>query len=152
MLMHVRIAALEDVPALIRLYRHLNPSDDDAGLEDAERSFNLLKAYPGSGIFVGCYDGNVVCTCTLIVIPNITRAGSPYALIENVVTHGEHRNKGYGKMVIDQAVKAAWNVNCYKVMLMTGSQRPAVHNFYRAAGFEQNKTGFQIRRAPERRS
>ncbi len=37
----------------------------------------------------------MVATCTLVVIPNLTRGGTPYALIENVVTHTDHRNKGY---------------------------------------------------------
>jgi hypothetical protein len=44
-----------------------------------------------------------------------------------------------------RAVTAAWQVDCYKVMLMTGSKRTSTLAFYTSAGFEQNKTGFQIR-------
>jgi hypothetical protein len=36
--------------------------------------------------------------------------------------------------------------NRYKVMLMTGSKRPSALAFHASAGFEQNKTGFQVRR------
>jgi hypothetical protein len=31
------------------------------------------------------------------------------------------------------------------VMLMTGSKRPSTLAFYASAGFEQSKTGFQVR-------
>ena len=46
------------------------------------------------------------------------------------------------------AIDAAWQAGCYKVMLMTGSTNPATHRFYVGAGFQQSKTGYQIRRAP----
>jgi GNAT superfamily N-acetyltransferase len=70
----------------------------------------------------------------------------PYALIENVVTHTDHRNRGFGKAILKAATERAWVEGCYKVMLMTGSKRPSTIAFYGAAGFEQTKTGFQIRR------
>jgi len=35
-------------------------------------------------------------------------------------------------------------------MLLTGSKTPATLKFYKDVGFEQNKTGFQIRRLPVR--
>ncbi|MGN6422950.1 MAG: GNAT family N-acetyltransferase [Asticcacaulis sp.] len=148
----VRFADSGDVPALLQLYRHLAPDDALTPLDDALKNRELLQLYPGSGIIVGCVDGALVATCTLIVIPNLTRGGAPYALIENVVTDAAHRNTGYGKTVLKAATEAAWRSGCYKVMLLTGSQRPETLQFYQAAGFEQSKTGFQMRRLPPRRS
>lgn len=83
---------------------------------------------------------------TLIVVPNLTRKGAPYALIENVVTHADHRKRGYAGVLIRRAIDQAWSDGCYKVMLLTGSQDPATLRFYENCGFLQNKTGFQIRR------
>ncbi|MFM7304986.1 MAG: GNAT family N-acetyltransferase, partial [Alphaproteobacteria bacterium] len=37
-----------------------------------------------------------------------------------------------------------------KVMLMTGSRQPSTLKFYENAGFEQTKTGFQMRRMAAR--
>lgn len=148
----VRFADGGDVPALLQLYRHLDPDDAATSLDDALKNRELLQLYPGSGIIVGCMDGAVIATCTLIVIPNLTRGGAPYALIENVVTDAAHRNKGYGKTVLKAATEAAWRSGCYKVMLLTGSQRQETLQFYQAAGFEQSKTGFQMRNLPPRRS
>ena len=52
--------------------------------------------------------------------------------------------------MLAEVARRAWAAGCYKVMLMTGSQRDSTLGFYRAAGFEQSKTGFQIRRLPPR--
>jgi len=71
----------------------------------------------------------------------------PYALIENVVSAISHRGQGYGKAVVLHAIDAAWQAGCYKAMLLTGRTDPAIHKFYEACGFVQNKTGFQVRRS-----
>ncbi|WP_337271248.1 GNAT family N-acetyltransferase [Oryzifoliimicrobium ureilyticus] len=150
--MRIRIIDDADIRKLLELYRHLDPDDKETTTEDARKNWESLKRYPGSEIIVGCLDNELVTTCTLVVIPNLTRGGASYALIENVVTHTAYRKRGYGKAVLQEAVEAAWRAGCYKVMLLTGSKRCAVHKFYQEAGFEQNKTGFQIRRIPPRSS
>ncbi|MCM2291220.1 GNAT family N-acetyltransferase [Allorhizobium sp. BGMRC 0089] len=107
-----------------------------------------MLSHPGMTIFLGLDEtGSPASTATLIVIPNLTRSMRPYALIENVVSLETHRGRGFGKAVVTYAIDAAWQAGCYKVMLLTGSNRPAVHRFYEACGFVQNKTGFQIRRS-----
>lgn len=150
--MDIRFAEREDIQPLLKLYRHLDPDDRDTTLEDALTYWEQMMRYPGSGILVAYAGDTLVATCTLVVIPNLTRGGTPYALIENVVTHAEHRNKGYGKAVLKTATEAAWAAGCYKVMLLTGSKAAATLKFYQDAGFEQSKTGFQMRRIPPRAS
>lgn len=142
----VRSALRSDLPELLALYPHLNPADPPLTLAIAERRFDDLRKFDGSAIFVGIEDDAIVSSCTLIVIPNLTRAGKPYGLIENVVTHAVYRGRGFGKKILGAAVEAAWRNDCYKVMLMTGSKEASTMAFYAAAGFVQNKTGFQIRR------
>lgn len=92
----------------------------------------------------------MVASCTLVVVPNLARGGKPYGLIENVVTHGDFRNRGFGRKLLDAASDAAWLADYYKVMLMTGSKRPETIRFYLRSGFEQSKTGFQKRRVAVR--
>jgi len=150
MQMKIRFAGRRDIPQLLKLYRHLDPDDKETPIADALRNWEQMMLYVGSNILIGCVDGNIVTTCTLIVIPNLTRGGAPYALIENVVTDSAYRNRGYGKAVLRAAAEAAWQANCYKVMLLTGSKRPATLKFYQDAGFEQSKTGFQMRKLPPR--
>jgi GNAT superfamily N-acetyltransferase len=146
----VRSIEKADLPALLELYRDLTPSDPPLAFKDAASIWKQLSRYAGSTIFVGERRQVLVATCTLIVVPNLTRGGLPYALIENVVTGSKYRKQGNGGAVLKHAVAAAWNLNCYKVMLLTGSKDPATLKFYQEVGFEQNKTGFQIRRLPVR--
>ena len=146
----IRPALPADLPQLLALYRHLDPSDETPSLDLAAQRLAELQTYRGSAVLVGLSGSAVVASCTLIVIPNLTRAGRPYGLIENVVTDAAFRGRGYGKQILQAAVTAAWQADCYKVMLMTGSKKPSTLAFYASAGFEQNKTGFQIRRLPPR--
>jgi GNAT superfamily N-acetyltransferase len=148
--LNIRPALRSDLPRLFALYPHLNPADEIPPLDVAERRFDDLGKYDGSAIFVGVAQDAIVGSCTLVVIPNLTRGGQPYGLIENVVTHAAYRGRGFGKQLLRAAVAAAWQADCYKVMLMTGSKKPSTLAFYTAAGFEQSKTGFQVRRLPSR--
>jgi N-acetylglutamate synthase-like GNAT family acetyltransferase len=142
----IRAARAKDLPALLALYRQLNPDDPVLPEAEAGARFAQILAHPGTTIFVTCADGVAVSSVSLVVIPNMTRGGQPYALIENVVTHADHRRRGHGRALIDTAVASAWDLGCYKVMLLTGSTEPATLRFYANCGFSQNKTGFQIRR------
>lgn len=146
----IRRATRDDLPELIQLYRHLVPGDEPLNSEEAGLIWDRFSRFDGSAIFLGVRDGELVATCTLVVIPNFTRGGASYALIENVVTHADFRGLGYGKAVLAEAVEAAWACGCYKVMLLTGSKVPATLGFYDNAGFARTKTGFEIRRLPAR--
>ena len=89
---------------------------------------------------------------TLHILPNMTQGGRPYALIENVVTHADHRGSGCGRRVIEAAVQRAWEADCYKVMLLTG-QRAKARCFYEALGFSADeKWAMTLRRAPVRQA
>jgi GNAT superfamily N-acetyltransferase len=64
-------------------------------------------------------------------------------LIENVVTHPDHRRQGFGGQVLQYALQIAWDQNCYKVMLLTGRKEESTMVFYEKAGFVRGvKTGF----------
>ncbi|MFB2561870.1 GNAT family N-acetyltransferase [Rhizobium sp. IMFF44] len=142
----VRSVAMADLPTLLALYRHLNAEDPILELGLAESRLTEVLAHPGMTI-LAAFDGDeAVSSVTLVVIPNLTRGGAPYALIENVVTDADHRRRGLAGTVIRRAFASAWERNCYKVMLLTGSKNPATLRFYANCGFKQDKTGFHIRR------
>ena len=147
----IRAAHASDLEGLLKLYSQLNPSDEAMSLDLAASRLDQVNQLPGSAVFLGLLGDDLVASCTLIVIPNLTNGGKPYGLIENVVTHAGYRGRGYGTSILHAAAKAAWDAGCYKVMLMTGSKQPSTLKFYENAGFEQTKTGFQIRRISARR-
>ncbi|WP_064684346.1 GNAT family N-acetyltransferase [Rhizobium bangladeshense] len=143
----IRRATAGDLPGLSVLYRHLNPTDPVLDKPMAGERFSAILAHPGMTVFIAFAGDVAAATATLIVVPNLTRGGASYALIENVVTHTDHRRQGYAGAVIGHAVEQAWKAGCYKVMLLTGSKNPATLRFYENCGFIQDKTGYQIRRA-----
>ena len=142
----IREVAEAELPALLHLYTHLNPNDPALPLNEAAELWTPIVQDPNQCVY-GAYLGReLVATCGLIVIPNLTRGGRPYALIENVVTHSEHRRRGFATAVLKHALEAAWERNCYKVLLMTGSKNEATLRFYENAGFRRgDKTGFVAR-------
>ncbi len=144
--LHIRRAHRGDLSRLLDLYQHLNPGDDLPTPTRAAEIFDQFVANGESAILVGEVGTVIAASCLLIVVPNLTRGGSSFGLIENVVTHPDFRQRGFGKQILRAASDACWLAGCYKVMLMTGSKNPATINFYLGAGFEQSKTGFQIRR------
>lgn len=147
----IRPLAAADLPQLLALYTHLHADDDPLPVaEVVDVVWQELLASPRHsywGAFVQC-DGaaQLVATCTLTVVPNLTRGCKPYGLIENVVTHGAHRGAGHGKAVLNAAQQHAWSQGCYKVMLMTGRKDVATLGFYASAGFDgQTKHAFMAR-------
>jgi GNAT superfamily N-acetyltransferase len=143
----IRPAVIRDLQNLITLYQHLSPTDPVLAPDVAIERFSAILAQPGMTIFIGVAGEIAAATVTLIIVPNLTRNGASYALIENVVTHADHRKQGYAGKVIQHAIAEAWKAGCYKIMLLTGSRNPATLRFYENCGFVQDKTGYQIRRA-----
>jgi len=142
----IRPAAVGDLQGLTTLYQHLNPTDPVLSAHMATERFCAILAQPGMTVLIGFAGEIAAATVTLVIVPNLTRNGASYALIENVVTHADHRKQGYAGKLIRHAIEEAWNVGCYKVMLLTGSKNPATLRFYENCGFMQDKTGYQIRR------
>lgn len=137
--MLIREARLEDLTGLMRLYAQLNP--EDPIVEDGRdvNEFQKIISSDNLFIFVGTAREQIIATCYLNIIPNLSRGASPYGVIENVVTDMEFRNMGYGQAMIKHALDFAWSHQCYKVMLQTGSRRESTHRFYESCGFKANE-------------
>ena len=96
-----------------------------------------------TGAIVCETDGKIVASCVCVIIPNLTRNVRPYAFVENVVTHGKYRKKGYATDCLNFAKKIAEENHCYKIMLLTGSKEEGTLNFNRNAGYNSSdKTAF----------
>jgi len=84
-------------------------------------------------------DGKVVSSVQMAIIESLTHNIRPFAVIENVVTHIDYRNKGFASALLDNASEIAKEHQCYKVFLETGSNKESTLNFYRNNGFEIDK-------------
>jgi GNAT superfamily N-acetyltransferase len=148
-------AAPDDLPQLLELYRCLHPGDPalDPAAGDVQAIWRSILADPRHHCLVGRCDGRIVATCILLIVPNLTRGGRSYAIIENVVTHPDYRRRGFAGGLLRHAVSMAWGEGCYKVELLTSRNDEAVLRFYEGAGFDRgDKTAFVIRNPAHLRS
>jgi GNAT superfamily N-acetyltransferase len=126
-----------DLAELLALYRHLHEADDPLPETSVVGSvWKRILADPNQhymGVFAG---GELVASCVLAILPNLTRGCRSYGLVENVVTRADMRRRGYGKAVLEAALNYAWARNCYKVVLLTGRKSEGVYRFYESAGFD----------------
>ena len=139
----IREAEERDLLPLLALYLYLHET------RVPEESGHLRAVWQGilqdenHHLIVCEEDGRIVSSCVCVVILNLTRNARPYALIENVVTHPDYRQRGLASACLDYAKQIAQKENCYKIMLLTGAKNEATLNFYRKAGYNSSdKTAF----------
>lgn len=139
----LREAERKDLDAILELYLHLHETavpEYSLSLIDAWES---IMADSNHHLILGEVQGKLVSSCVCVIIPNLTRNARPYAFVENVVTHGDYRGKGYASACLEYARKIAEQNNCYKMMLLTGSKEEKTLDFYRNAGYNSSdKTAF----------
>ena len=141
--MEIREIQRDELPQLLALYRYLHPEGWLEEGPDAQKIWQAIQAAPGYHIVVAEEGEELVSTCTLLIVPNLTHQGRPYGLIENVVTHPAHRGKGLATGCLNFARQLAREQGCYKLMLMTGSKRQSTLRFYQKAGYRADqKTAF----------
>jgi GNAT superfamily N-acetyltransferase len=143
----VRSVTEQDLSEVLNLYRHLHPHDPELDAATAERVWSTLMMSGSMTVIVAQVAERLVSSCTLAIVPNLSRGGRSYGVIENVVTHADYRRLGLGRRLLAHALDIAWQANCYKVLLATGSKREATLRFYEEAGFQRGgKTYFEVRR------
>ena len=145
----IRKAVPQDAEALKALYfEHLTqyPPSEPQDLSRWRKKIAAFEKNPDHHLLVLTVDGVPVSSVTLIIIENLTHNMRPYAIIENVVTHTEHRGNHYATALIRHAREIAKARGCYKIMLMTGSKKESTLRFYKNCGFDQNaKTAFLMK-------
>lgn len=139
----VREVKRDDLNALLELYTFLHEDSIPEHSEHLDDVWDMIIEDPNHHLLVNEVNGKIISSCVCVIIPNLTRNVRPYAFVENVVTHGDYRGKGYATQCLDYARKIAEKENCYKMMLLTGSKRPETLRFYENAGYNSSdKTAF----------
>ncbi len=139
----IREANQNDLHQLLELYLYLHEDSIPQNDQHLKVTWDQMISDSNHHIIVCEQNGKIVSSCICVVIPNLTRNVRPYAFIENVVTHVEHRGKGYATQCLDFAKQIALKENCYKIMLLTGSKSEKTLDFYKHAGYNStDKTAF----------
>ena len=139
----IREADPNDLNGLLELYLHLHEKSVPQTDERLMDTWKKILDNDDYHLIVAEEDNIIVSSCTCIIVPNLTRDAMPYAVIENVVTHKDYRNRGLAHACLERARETAENAGCYKMMLITGSDDPKTHEFYRNSGFScEGKTAY----------
>ena len=131
----VRLALEGDLESLMELFAASEVSDHAQPIERAREIWAETITGDATDVFVAVEGERVAATCMLITVPNLLRGGRRLGVLENVVSHPDFRHGGFGRAVVEAALQAAWDKDCFHVLMQSGRQDPAVHRFYQALGF-----------------
>ncbi len=140
--MVIRKATGNDAGALKVLYFEYLTSYPPKEEQDMKQWSELLDKFAKDEnmyLLVAEEDGVVVSSVQMAIVESLTHNVSPFAVIENVVTHIDYRQKGYASALLQKASEIAKERRCYKISLETGSNKESTLNFYRNNGFEIDK-------------
>ena len=140
----VRDAVESDLDGILDLYTYLHEYDDPLPSQvDMSKLWTSIITSSLLRYFVAEHEGQLVSSCNLTIIPNLTHGAKPFGFIENVITHPEYRRNGYAQSVIDYALNAAWQSGCHTVMLLSNEHRHEAHQLYEKVGFKKGvKIGY----------
>lgn len=138
----IREITADDYDGLMSLYLHLHETEIPP-FDTAKDIWEKILADENYHIIVAEENGNIVSSCTVVIVPNLTRGARPYARVENVVTHADYRGRGLATACLNKAKEVAISANCYNIALLTGSKSESTLKFYENAGYNRtDKTGY----------
>ncbi len=146
----IRQARESDLSHILELYDELSiitthaEQDSSISLDNYRRVFAEISGNPRRELLVAEYDGDVVGTVALYIIPNLSHSATPYALVENLVVNHKYRRKGIGKRLMEYTIARARQERCHRIELCSDKRRREAHRLYRSMGFEASAYGFRI--------
>ena len=146
----VRLARRSDVARIVELYDQLvitaTPAESGITptLDDYARVLEQIMGVPGLELLVAEEGGVVLGSLVLLIVPNLSHRGLPWALVENVIVDERRRRTGVGKLLMAYAIGRARDAGCYRIGLSSDNRRDGAHRFYRALGFEASAQGFRM--------
>jgi GNAT superfamily N-acetyltransferase len=142
----IRIATIDDLNGVLKLYKELRPTDPDLEPNLAREKWAEIINDAQTDIIVAEVNGELASTCALGVNNSIANGARPFAIIEHVVTADRFRRQGLSRLVLQFAISLAWQKNCYKVMLLSGETLKHAHSLYESVGFKAGiEKGFVIK-------
>ena len=102
--MIIRSAVSSDLPQLLTLYQQLNTSDPLLSPEQAAEVWSEFISNRCCTCYIVEIDKKLVASSVITIIPNFTRGGRPYGVIENVFTHCDYRKQGIGTALMNHLI------------------------------------------------
>jgi N-acetylglutamate synthase-like GNAT family acetyltransferase len=141
----IRKAIKADLPRIVELLSQLSLESPREDLShNYAAAFEAVEADSRQQLLVLEAEQGIVGTLVLVIVPNLSYQGRPWAVIENVVVDNAARGGGYGEQLVRYAIELARQANCHKIGLTSNKQRPEAHRFYERLGFTASHEGFKL--------
>ncbi len=131
-------ATIEDLPELVQLVADLMSlqKDFDPDRSAHERGLSLILEQPNRGrIFVLRNDDKIFGMVNLLFTIS-TALGGLVILLEDFIIHPNHRNQGYGLMLLNYVNDFAKKKDFKRITLLTDKLDSNTQNFFKKEGFE----------------
>lgn len=141
----VRPATVDDLLVLGEILANLHgrppwsPEDEPT----AREALSEIVDNPSRGLSLAFVDDRPAGSADVVVVRNLTRDLRPFAMIENVVVVPELRRQGVARRLMETSLAFAESLGCYKVQLVSASQRGAGHQLYETMGFDAPVVGYR---------
>jgi ribosomal protein S18 acetylase RimI-like enzyme len=146
----IREAQRNDLAQLVELMKALTittstvEASGASSLADYEKVFAQIESDPNHYLIVAEVEGQIVGSADLMIVPNLSHRGLPWAVMENVIVDERTRRQGIASAMVEHLVTLAKENGCYKIGLSSSKKRPAAHSMYESLGFKQYGLGYRI--------
>ncbi|MDU9397934.1 GNAT family N-acetyltransferase [Pseudomonas sp. zfem003] len=142
MTLELRAASPTDAPALALLLHQLGP--DEPQPDPTLLALRLENLPAGREVLVAEREGQLLGTCTVILVEHLAHNFARSAIVEDVVVDAEARGLGVGKALMEKAAERGRALGCYKLVLSSGLGREAAHAFYESLGYRRHGVSFYL--------
>jgi len=113
-------------------------------IDAAAMIFQKFTLYPNYSLYVALVEDKIIGTFELIIMDNLAHKGKRSGVIEDIVVDNDYRSKGIGRRMMDFAMNACKNNDCYKLTLSSSINRERAHKFYEELEFKKHGYSFAI--------
>ena len=148
--MNFRPAHVDDLPKIVLMLAddflgHQRERFEDPLPECYVKAFREIEGDPNNELIVAELDGEIIGTLQLTFTPSVSHQGSKRCTVESVRVDEKHRGKGFGREMMQWAIKRAKENGCASMQLTTHSDRSNAHRFYESLGFSSTHTGMKLK-------
>ena len=142
---NIRPARMDDLPALLELYKLLDAAcEAPIPWEQAQDKFLEILSSAHHHIYVAESENVVVGTFALIFIGGLPHQARDSCVVEDVVVTAARQGAGLGKKMMQFARERSAERSCYKLVLSSHVRREAAHRFYESLGFDRHGYSFLV--------
>jgi len=139
MTVSIRTARVSDADDIASLTTQLGY---DADVSAVQRRLTALLTRSDQRVLVADVDGAAVGWLHAAISESIE--GEPYVAIVGLVVDHDHRGRGIGRQLLEEAERWAREQRCAVVRLRSSVGRTAAHQFYEHVGYTNIKTQYSF--------